>query len=177
MGKIWGSVVFPGLGHLLSRRYLQGALLALLFSLTVQMLLVSLIWPDPFPMSEPWSFLAGLVMCIWGYGVLSHWWLLRRTAGPENADQAEQVMLAGIKAMLRNDLEEAEDAFRRVLRRDDRDVEGWLYLARTCQLQGQESRARKFYRVVKRLDRTKKWAWELETLSGGEVGSGSAITP
>ena len=86
-------------------------------------------------------------------------------------------MLAGIKAMLADDLKTAEEAFRTLLRLDDRDLEGWLYLARTCQLRGQEARARKFYRVVRRLDRRRKWAWELGILSPAGRSGHADITP
>ena len=172
MGKIWGSVIFPGLGHLLSGRYVKGVVLGVLFSVSLEAVLLSVIWPEAF--GETWPVFGGLAIVIWGYGVLSHCWLLKRR---EKAGQAEQVLLGGIKAMVGGDLGAAEEAFRTVLRLDDRDVEGWLYLARTCQLQGQERRARKFYRVVRRLDREKKWAWEVEGLLGGGDGSGSVVTP
>ena len=175
MGKIVGSVIFPGLGHLLSGRYLKGAVLAVLFSITAEVLLLSLIWPQAF--GESWPVFGALAVVIWGYAVLSHWSLLRRSRRNRKAGQADQVLLAGIKAMLRGDLGSADEAFRTVLRLDDRDVEGWLYLARTCQLRGQVGRARRFYRVVRRLDRQRKWAWELELLSGVRDVSRSDTTP
>jgi hypothetical protein len=174
MGKIWGSVVFPGLGHLLSGRYAKGVVIAVMFGITVEVLLASMVWPEALEGLEP-EFM-GLAMIIWGYGVLSHWWLLSRGGKYEAAGDAEQIMLAGIQAMLREDLKGAEEAFRTVLRLNDRDVEGWLYLARTCQLEGKEAQARKFYRVVKRLDRAGKWAWELDMFSGASVATLSDAT-
>ena len=173
MGKIIGSVIFPGLGHLLSGRYVKGAVLAVVFSVTLQTLLLSVVWPELFEQTRP--IFMGLALIIWGYGILSHWWLLRRTE--EGKEQADEMLLAGMKAILRNDLKEAEEAFRAVLRLNDRDVEGWLYLAKTCQLKGEAGRARKFYRVVKRLDRERKWSWEIEGYLRGPGASKSATTP
>ena len=167
MGRLLGSMVFPGLGHLLSGRYLKGAVLAVLFSVTVQVLLLGMIWPESFGVSR--GVFLKLAAGIWIYAVVSHWWVLRQWGAPGREVQVEQTMLTGIKALLRNDLGEAEEAFRTVLRLDDRDVEGWLYLARTCQLRGQERRAKRFYRVVRRLDRSGKWRWEVGGLSRGGI--------
>jgi len=162
MKKLIGSALFPGLGHLLAGRPFKGALLAVLFSITVQALFLAIVWPEAFRTCR--TVLVGLAVGIWVYGLLSLWWLLRRLERARQAGQADQVMLAGIKAMLADDLKTAEEAFRTLLKLDDRDLEGWLYLARTCQLRGQDRRARKFYRVVRRLDRGRKWTWELGLL-------------
>ena len=174
MKKLIGSVFFPGLGHLLAGRPYKGALLAVLFSVTVQALFLALVWPEAFQTCR--TVFMGLAVGIWAYGLLSLWWLLRRLERARRAGQADQVMLAGIKAMIADDLQMAEEAFRTLLRLDDRDLEGWLYLARICQLRGQETRARKFYRVVRRLDRRRKWAWELGILCPGGRSGHADIT-
>ncbi len=175
MNRLLGSVLFPGLGHLLAGRYFKGALLAVLFSLTVQTLLMGLVWPESFETTRP--VMCGLALGIWTYALLSLWWGLRRAEHTTSTGQSEAVLMRGIRAMLANDLSAAEEAFRGLLRLDDRDVEGWLYLARTCQLQGQHDRARRFYRVVKNLDSRRKWTREIDVLSGGADPRPSEATP
>jgi len=171
MGKIVGSVVFPGLGHLLCGRYLKGALRGMLFAVTLEALVLGMVWPEALAGMD--AYVGGLALVIWGYSLLDHSLLLRRARQRQAGGQGEQILLAGQKAMLRGELGQAEEAFRTVLALDDRDVEGWLYLGRTCQLQGKTGLARRFYRVVRRLDRAGKWTWELENLSGGH----SVVTP
>lgn len=175
MKKLLWSALFPGLGHLLAERHFKGALLAVLFSITVQTLLMGLVWPESFGTARP--AMCGLALAIWTYALISLWLGLRHGEHAALAGQSEAALMRGIRAMLANDLSAAEKAFRTLLKLDDRDVEGWLYLARTCQLQGQHDRARRFYRVVRNLDSQRKWTWEIDVLSGDVDFGGSDATP
>ena len=163
------------MGHLLVGRYFKGALLAVLFSMTVQGLLLGWVWPESFGTS--WMVLLGLAVGIWLYSLVSAWWLMRRMGTERFQQQKDRILMAGIKAMLRNDLEAASKTFRTLLRQDDRDLEGWLYLARICQLQGQTRWARRFLKVVRCLDRQGKWRWELSVLAGGTSPRDTGVTP
>jgi len=166
MKKLIASVFFPGLGHLLAGRHLKGAILALLFSITLQALLAGLIWPEL--LAHARTPLAALALGIWLYALLSLWWLIRRTDRARSDGRADQVLLAGVKAMLAGDLKTADETFRKLLKLDDRDLEGWLYLARTCQLRGQPARARTLFRVVEHLDLDRKWSRQIDILCHGK---------
>lgn len=161
MGRLFASILFPGLGHLLAGRYLKGAVLAVAFALAVDALLVGgLVWPEPFQSAR--LGLGTLAVGIWVYGWAGMGWYLLRNSGADLERRKDYVLSEGLRSLLRRDAPAAQRAFRAVLRLDDRDLEGWLYLGRSCQLMGQWTRARCFYRAARRLDVRGKWSWELE---------------
>ena len=161
MKELFATIVFPGLGHLLAGRRLKGAVLAVSFSVTVQALLATgVVWADEFRWSRPglWA-LAG---AIWMYALVSVVREVLVGRDPGRQKQKDALLAQGMKEMLHGELETAQRTFRTVLGMDDRDVEGWLYLGRTCQMMGQAQRARRCYGAVRRLDVSGKWAWEQE---------------
>ncbi len=76
------------------------------------------------------------------------------------AQKRDRLLVDGIKAYLRNDLDAAIDAWAESVRMNIDDADARIYLAMAYSAHGDNALARRHYRKCRSLNR-KKWSWEI----------------
>lgn len=76
------------------------------------------------------------------------------------AQKRDTLLIDGIKAYLRNDLDAAIEAWEEMVRMDIDDADARIYLAMAYSARGDNTLARRHYRKCRALNR-RKWSWEI----------------
>ena len=169
--------VVAGMGHLWEGKDLKGLALFAGFAAGLAGLVEGLVlWSGP-GKTEITAAAAVLVVCVWGYAFYD---ILRLTYGPWR----EKVLLArsehlrrGIVAFLKSEYDTAERELLANLRLEPGDPESLFRLAVICRLRGENGRARRYLRALRRTDLAEKWRWEVgceEALLDGAAPSEAA---
>ena len=155
------TVIFPGTGHLLRRRYLKGAMLSALFAASVDVFLIA---SDLFGqgVTSPVSLVsAALAVGVWVYGLIDLVRMLRLFGAGGFQERKDALLREAQVAWLKDDLTEAERLLRAVLDIDERDVEAWVHLGKVLKSSGRAAEARKCFRSALNLSDSRRWRWEL----------------
>ena len=155
------TILFPGVGHLVLRRYLRGAVLALLFAVSAQVLLVeALVWRGM--LGEPVAMLLLAVLAgVWLYGLVDVILRLRRTSAAGFQERKDDLLKQAQVAWLKDDNAISERILRQILALDDRDVEAWVVLGEVLKSSGRADEARTCFRTALNLDGSGRWHWSL----------------
>jgi hypothetical protein len=155
------SAVVPGLGHLLTRRYLKGVVLALVFTTSAELFLLARFWwPSEAGVGLAWASVA-VAAAVWIYA-LGDAVSASRHAGEAFVGRKDDLLRRAQVAWLKRDNAEAEALLRRLLAMDERDVEGWIHLGKVLKSSGKDAEARRCFRAARNLDGSERWRWELE---------------
>lgn len=168
----WAAYLWPGLAHLWIRGSLAGLLLALAFSVLLNVLiLTTVVWPE---WLETRLKLA-CALCAGGLWLAALWETrceLRRIAAEREAEDGvtptaedtknDELLRAAQAAYLREEWVEAERALRQAVRRDRRDVEARLWYAGVLRRTARKSQATRRLRRLALLDEARRWRHEID---------------
>ena len=155
------TVVLPGTGHLLLRRYLKGAALAALYAASADVFLISaFLWPGGTHAALPWVSLS-LMVIIWAYALFEVMFRLKVLREKDFQKRKDDLLKAAQVAWLKNDYPQAERLLRRIIALDERDVEAWVHLGKVLKSCAQEAEAEKCFRSALNLKGSEVWRWEL----------------
>jgi cytochrome c-type biogenesis protein CcmH/NrfG len=155
------TLVFPGTGHLLCRRYLRGAVLALLFSAALDVFVGSVFLLPLLASTALPKVAAGVMAAVWVYALIDVTVRLKSLRASDFQKTKDDMLRAAQVAWLKDDYAEAERLLRRILRTDERDVEAWVHLGKILKAQGREKEARTCFRSALNLDGSDPWRWQL----------------
>ncbi|KPJ55732.1 MAG: hypothetical protein AMS16_03745 [Planctomycetes bacterium DG_58] len=156
------TVVFPGTGHLLLRRYLKGSVLAALFAASTDVFLITtFLWPGE---GKGGLILVSLAIMIgvWGYALLDVVSRLKVLRQEDFQERKDELLKAAQVAWLKDENAEAERLLKEIIALDDRDVEAWVHLGKVLKSVGREEEARMSFRTALHLEGSKRWHWELK---------------
>lgn len=155
------TILLPGTGHLLLRRYLKGASLAALYAASADIFLVSaFLWPGGAGPALPWVSLA-LALGIWVYALYDVICRLKPLRAKDFQKRKDDLLKAAQVAWLRDDYAGAEQLLRQLIELDERDVEAWVHLGKVLRAVGREAEAARCFRSALNLDGSRAWRWEL----------------
>ena len=155
------TIVLPGSGHLLFRRYLRGVVLAVLFAAGLNAFLVAQFVA---PLAATPALMAlglALAALIWAFSALDLALSCRSLHNATFQTQKDEILKAAQVAWLRDEFPEAERLLRELLARDERDIEAWVHLGKVLKALGRESEARICFRSALNLDGSTHWRWML----------------
>ena len=159
------TVIFPGTGHLLLRRYLKGSVLAALFAASLDVFLISVFLPH----AAGWPLTLvglGIMAGTWLYGLADIRTLLKLIRSKDFQKRKDDMLKSAQVAWLKSEYDEAERLLRAILLLDERDVEAWVLLGKVLKSCGRDEDARKSFRSALNLDGGRAWRWELMTELG-----------
>jgi len=166
--KISAGILFiiPGLGQILTGRYLRGFILFFSFVILIDLSLVILpfVWENyQIEAVRPVFIIAAVI--IWFYNIIDIlriiWWRER-----ENLQKRKITIFQKAFTMyLQDNLIEAEKILRSLLKMDRDDVDTLFYLGVISHRQGKRGRARSYFNKLLQLDETQKWSWEINKIS------------
>jgi tetratricopeptide (TPR) repeat protein len=163
----------PGIGHLLLRRYLKGAVLAALFAASADVFLVSaFLWHSSVTSALPMVSL-GIMLLAWVYAVSDITLALKALRQKGLQEQKDALLRRAQVAWLKDEFAEAERLLREILRMDERDIEAWVHLGKVLKACGRSEEARKCFQSALNLDGSDPWRWTLKT----ELGTAGIRTP
>lgn len=155
------TVICPGTGHLLLRRYLKGTTLAALFTASVDVFLISAFLLTG-GVKPPLSLVSlGLGAGVWLYALIDLSLILRAVRAKGFQKRKDDLLRSAQVAWLRDELTEAERLLRTILALDERDVEAWVHLGKVLKASGREKEARKSFRSALNLAGSRRWRWQL----------------
>jgi len=155
------TVIFPGTGHLLLRRYLKGSVLSALFAASVDVFLISSFLLGQ-GVTSALSVVSGALAA--GVGVFALIDLFRALKVLRSKDFQERkdgLLREAQVAWLKDDLPGAETLLRAILAIDERDVEAWVHLGKVLKASGRDGEARRSFRSALNLSGSRRWRWEL----------------
>lgn len=167
----WAAYLWPGLPHLWVRGSLAGLLLALAFSVLLNVLiLATLVWPAWLPPRLRLAC-AATALGLWIAALWETRGELRRLAqeresaeAPEQApaeDPNNALLREAQRGYLRGDLRSAETALRKAVRQDRDDFEAKFWLVSVARKGGRIRRAERLLARIERLDAAAAWRHEL----------------
>lgn len=163
------TVIMPGMGHLLLRRYLKGVVLAALFAASADVFLLSVcLWHASLTSALPMVSLVISVVA-WVYAVVDILPALKALRQKDLQERQDALLKRAQVAWLRNELAEAERLLREMLRMDERDIEAWVHLGKVLKASGNPVEARRCFQSALNLDGSEPWHWTLKT----ELGTAS----
>ena len=158
---VLSTILLPGVGHLVLRRYLRGTLLAMLFAVSAQVLVVkSFMWPGMLGARASmvlWMTLAGT----WAYAVADVVLRVKRFSAKGFQESKDTLLKQAQVAWLKDDNAISEKILRRILALDDRDVEAWVTLGEVLKSSGRGDEAHACFRSALNLDGSERWRWML----------------
>ncbi len=156
------TVVFPGTGHLLLRRYLKGSVLAALFAAATDLFLITaFLWPGEGKTGLIVVSLA-IMIGVWGYALLDIVSRLKILRQEDFQERKDDLLRTAQVAWLRDENAEAERLLKEILALDDRDVEAWVHLGKVLKSSGRDEEARMSFRTALNLEGSQRWHWELK---------------
>ena len=169
------TALVPGTGHLLYRRYLKGAVLAMIYGAALNIFLVSrFLMPVMAGAPLPWVAL-GMTAAVWLFAMIDLAIRLKSLSAKEFQSAKDDLLKAAQVAWLKDEYPQAERLLREILRKDERDVEAWVHLGKVLKAVGRASEARICFRSALNLDGSGTWRWMLrEEL--GYAGPGEATS-
>jgi len=159
------TVVFPGTGHLLLRRYLKGSVLAALFAASLDVFLISAFLPH----AGGWPLTTATLVIMagtWLYALVDIRTLLKIIRNKDFQERKDDMLKSAQVAWLKSEYDEAERLLRGILLLDERDVEAWVLLGKVLKSCGRDEDARRSFRSALNLDGGQTWRWELMTELG-----------
>jgi len=171
------TVVMPGMGHLVLRRYLRGAVLAALFAASADVFVTSaFLWHASVTSGLPLASL-GIMTVVWAYALADITQALKALRQKDLQERKDGLLKRAQVAWLRDEFAEAERLLREILRMDERDVEAWVHLGKVLKTCGRNEEARKCFRSALNLDGSDPWRWTLRTELGYAAAKGSETEP
>ena len=169
------TVVMPGMGHLLLRRYLKGVVLAGLFAASADVFLMSVfLWQTS--VTSPLSLASlGTMIGAWMYAITDVIPALNALRQKDLQEHKDELLKRAQVAWLRDEFADAERLLREILHLDERDIEAWVHLGKVLKACGRGQEARKCFRSALNLDGSEPWRWTLMTelgyasIKGGET--------
>ena len=155
------TVIFPGAGHLLLRRYLKGVILAALFAASADIFLgarflLPLMADTPLP-----KVALGVMAAVWAFAIIDLSVRLKSLRFSDFQKHKDDLLRAAQVAWLKDEYPEAERLLRQILAMDERDVEAWIHLGKILKATGRESEARVCFQSALNLDGSDRWRWQL----------------
>jgi len=158
---VTATVIFPGTGHLVLRRYLRGSVLAALFAASTDVFLITaFLWPGEGKTGLIVVSLAIMVV-VWGYALFDILSRLRVLRAEDFQERKDNLLKAAQVAWLRDDYAGAERLLKEIIALDDRDVEAWVHLGKVLKSCGRDEEARESFRTALNLEGSRRWRWEL----------------
>lgn len=158
--------IIPGLGHILTGRYIRGYIFFFSFLIFIDLAFIIL----PFVLESyqinaaSQAFIIAAVI-IWFYSVIDIariiWWREREIIQKRKIPLFHKVFIL----YLQNNLAEAEKNLRKLLKIDRDDLDTLFYLGVIYHGQGKRRRARYYFNKSLQLDETQKWQWEISKIS------------
>ena len=171
------TVVFPGTGHLLLRRYLKGSVLAVLFAASADIFLITaFLWPG---VGRAGLIVVSLVIMVvvWGYALFDILSRLKVLRAGDFQERKDALLRAAQVAWLRDENVEAERLLKQIIALDDRDVEAWVHLGKVQKSSGRDGEARESFHTALNLDGSRRWHWELMRELGTDDGVPTEAEP
>ena len=165
------TLILPGAGHLVVRRYLRGAVLAVLFAVSADICLY-VAYLVPFGGQTPlFSVAISVASGVWVFSIVDIAIRLKSRRAKDFRTKNDEFLRAAQVAWLRDDLPEAERLLGAILRRDERDIEAWVHLGKILKSVGRQAEARACFRSALNLDGSEAWRYMLRAeLSGANSG-------
>lgn len=177
-----GLCLWPGLPQLWASGSWQGLALAVGFSCLLNSLLaVNLVWTElaaPAVLLGSWA----CVSIIWGVSALLAWRSYPKWGQGRGIEFApsQDLFPQALGEYLQGNWFEAEEVCRRLLKRNQADVDASLLLASICRRTRRYDEAQEKLKDLQRLDGAAKWeleiAGEFERLSEGASGETTTVT-
>lgn len=155
------TLVFPGAGHLLLRRYLRGAVIAGLFAASADVLLLVAFRWDGGMESATVRVAFGALAALWVYALADLLLRLKTTHSKEFRPRKDALLHQAQIAWMKNDHDQAERLIRDILRMDERDVAAWVHLGKVQKSRGCLREMRRSFRAALNLDDGEAWHWDL----------------
>lgn len=155
------TVIFPGTGHLVLRRYLKGSVLAALFAASADVFLITaFLWPGE-GKAELIAVSLGIAVLVWGYALFDVVRQVRKLRAEDFQERKDTLLKSAQVAWLRDECVEAERLLREIIRLDDRDVAAWVHLGKVLKSCSREEESRQCFRTALNLEGSDLWRWEL----------------
>ena len=158
---LMATAILPGTGHLLLRRYLKGATLAVLYASAMNLLLLS---TSPY-LAEGKVALGrvciGVMVLLWVFAAADTIRLLKSFMGKKFQSLKDDLLKAAQICWLRDELPDARGKLVAILNMDDRDIEAWVLLGKVYKSLGDDSEARRCFRSAMNLLGNDQWRWML----------------
>lgn len=151
--------IFPGLGQILTGRYLRG--FVFFFSFLIFMDFAFVIIPCVWGVSDVKKALEISSVIIWCYNIMD---ILRIVWWRERAHLTEKktpFFQKTITYYLQNNFPEARKELKKILRLDRDDVDALFYLGAIAYQEGKIGRAKCYFNWSIQLDPNEKWRWEV----------------
>ncbi|HUV39277.1 MAG TPA: hypothetical protein VMY39_06665 [Planctomycetota bacterium] len=174
---VTATVIVPGTGHLLLRRYLKGAMLAALYTASLDIFLISVFLLDEGLLSGLTLVSAGLVAGVWAYAFIDVRRCLNVLQQEDLQKRKDDLLRSAQVAWLRDELPEAETLLVTILDMDERDIEAWVHLGKVQKALGREKEARRSFRSALNLAGSDRWHWQLLTELGLAEADGAENEP
>lgn len=155
------TAILPGTGHLLLRRYLRGATMAVLYTASADLLLIS---TSPYlaegKMTLRWVCIA-VMAGVWIYALIDVIRHLNSRRSKELRTRKDDLLRSAQICWLKEELPEAERILTEILGLDERDVEAWVLLGKVYRSSGKDAEARRCFRSAVNLAGSEQWRWML----------------
>jgi hypothetical protein len=156
------SVLIPGVGIALRRKYVLGAAIFVVWALFVEgYVLVRTVNPAGLTNYVKPSLLAGLLV-IFAASAGRELLHLARVHGLHAADQLQELYSEALGAYVSGEDKRADEILRQALKFDKLDVDCLFLRASVAARLGRRSRARRLFRKCRNFDEKGKWGWEVE---------------
>jgi tetratricopeptide (TPR) repeat protein len=150
----------------LLRRYLKGAVLAVVFSVSADVFLLSVcLWHASLTSALPLVSL-GIMILAWVYGLADIIPALNALRQKGLQEKKDSLLRRAQVAWLKDEFAEAERLLREILRMDERDIEAWVHLGKVLKCSGNPVEARRCFQSALNLDGSDPWRWTLQTELG-----------
>ena len=155
------TVILPGTGHLLLRRYLRGSTMAVLYTVSTDLLLIS---TSPYlgegKVTLFWVCIS-VMAAVWIYALVDIIKHLKSRRSNELQTRKDGLLKSAQICWLKEELPEAERMLTEIIALDERDVEAWVLLGKVHRSSGRDSEARRCFRSALNLAGSEQWQWML----------------
>ncbi|MBI4712576.1 MAG: hypothetical protein HY762_04655 [Planctomycetes bacterium] len=155
------SVFLPGLGQVWLSRYRRG--IALFFSVVILLDLALVIIPFSVPS------LSAIIFILWAFAVIIYIynlndiiWVVFLRERRSLAEKKKPLFQEGVKFYLANNLDNAAESFRQVLKLDRDDIDVMFYLALVYKNMGKHGNGRRMFNKCSNLDLNNKWKQQIQ---------------
>ena len=170
------TAILPGTGHLLLRRYLRGATMAVLYTASADLWLIS---TSPYlaegKVTLRWVCVA-VMAAVWIYAFVDIIRRLNSRRSNKLQTRKDDLLRSAQICWLKEELPEAKRMLTAILALDERDVEAWVLLGKVHRSSGSDSEARRCFRSALNLAGSEQWRWMLMKELGA-ADEGLAETP
>jgi len=160
------TLIVPGTGHLLLRRYLRGTTLAALWTASVDVWLISAFLLGDGGSAGLSIVSVSLAVVVWIYALVDVLRSLKALRAKDFQKRKDDLLRTAQVAWLRDELAEAEKLLHGILEMDERDVEAWVHLGKVQKALGRAKASRKSFRSALNLSGSDRWRWQLMTELG-----------